>query len=123
MAYMTDRKRATGNGASKSGTEHHWHMMVSSVALIVLIPLFVFTFGGALGSSYEEAVAYYARPWPALVAALTILVAMYHFRGGVQVLIEDYVHGLARKVLIIGAICLAYGAAAAGLLAVIRLAL
>ena len=123
MAYLTDRKRASGNGSAKSGTEHHWHMMVSSVALIVLIPLFVFTFGTALGSGYEEAIAYYARPWPALVAALTILVSMYHFRGGVQVLIEDYVHGLTRKVLIIGAICLAYGAAAAGLLAVIRLAL
>ena len=123
MAFMTDRKRATGNGSAKTGTEHHWHMMISSAALIVLIPLFVFTFGGALGSSYDDAIAYYARPWPALVAALTILVTMYHFRGGVQVLIEDYVHGLARKVLIIAMICLAYGAAVAGLLAIVRLAL
>ena len=123
MAFLTDRKRATGNGSAKTGTEHHWHMMISSAALIVLIPLFVFTFGGALGSSYDDAIAYYARPWPALVAALTILVTMYHFRGGVQVLIEDYVHGLARKVLIIAMICLAYGAAVAGLLAIVRLAL
>ena len=123
MAFLTDRKRATGNGSAKTGTEHHWHMMISSAALIVLIPLFVFTFGGALGSSYDDATAYYARPWPALVAALTILVTMYHFRGGVQVLIEDYVHGLARKVLIIAMICLAYGAAVAGLLAIVRLAL
>ena len=61
MRYLTDRKRAEGMGSAKSGTAHHWSMTVSSVALLVLIPLFVFTFGSALGSSYEEVQAYYAR--------------------------------------------------------------
>ena len=38
MAFLTDRKRANGMGSAKSGTLHHWHMIVSSVALVGLIP-------------------------------------------------------------------------------------
>ena len=123
MAFLTDRKRAAGMGSAKSGTEHHWQMMVSSVALLVLIPLFVFTFGYALGMSYDDAAAYYQRPFPAIVGILTLLVGFLHFKGGVQTLIEDYVHGFARKALIIGSICLSYAAAAAGVFAIVRIAL
>ncbi len=123
MAYMTDRKRAIGWGSAKSGTLHHWSMTVSSVALVILIPLFIFTFGSILGSTYEEVTAYYARPFPAIVAALTILVSFKHFNSGFQTLVEDYVHGYMQKVLIIGMTCLTYGAAATGIFAVARLAL
>jgi succinate dehydrogenase / fumarate reductase membrane anchor subunit len=123
MAFLTDRKRVSGMGSAKSGTEHHWQMTVTSYALVVLVPLFIFTFGTALGRPYEEVLAYYARPVPAAIAALTLLVGFYHFRKGVQVLIEDYVHGLARELLIIAMICLSYGAALIGVFAIIRLAL
>ena len=123
MAFLTDRKRASGMGSAKTGTEHHWQMMVSSVALLFLMPLFIFTFGSILGSSYEEVIAYYQRPFPAVVAILTMLVGFFHFRGGVQTLIEDYVHGLARKIAIVGMICLSYGAAAFAVFAIVRIAL
>jgi len=123
MTFMTDRKRAVGNGSAKSGTMHHWHMMVSSVALVVLLPIFIFQFGATLGGTYEEVVAYYSRPVPAAIAVLTMLVTFFHFRGGVQTLIEDYVHGFARKALIIAMICLSYGAAAFGVIAIARIAL
>lgn len=123
MAFLTDRKRAVGMGSAKSGTEHHWQMIVSSVALTGLIPLFVFTYGAALGMSYADASAYYARPFPSIVGILTLFVGFLHFKGGVQTLIEDYVQGFARKALIIGSICLSYGAAAAGVFAIVRIAL
>ncbi len=123
MAYLTDRKRAAGMGSAKTGTEHHWQMMVSSVALLFLVPLFIFTFGSILGSSYDEVIAYYQRPFPAVVAILTMLVGFFHFRGGVQTLIEDYVHGLARKIAIISMICLSYAAAAFAVFAIVRIAL
>ncbi|MEL6566424.1 MAG: succinate dehydrogenase, partial [Pseudomonadota bacterium] len=65
----------------------------------------------------------FARPFPAIVAALTIAVTMMHFKDGVQVLIEDYVHGTAQKVAILAMICLSYAAAATGLFAIARIAL
>ena len=123
MAFMTDRKRASGMGSAKSGTGHHWQMMVTSVALLILVPLFIFTFGSVLGSSYAEVVEYYSRPVPAVIAILTLTVGFFHFAKGAQTMIEDYAHGLTRKALIIGVICLSYGAAALGIFAIIRLAL
>ncbi|KQI69047.1 succinate dehydrogenase [Loktanella sp. 3ANDIMAR09] len=123
MAYLTDRKRATGMGSAKSGTQHHWFMTVSSVALLILIPCFVFTFGAIYGAPYADVVAYYQRPFPSVIAALTIAVSFFHFRGGVQTLIEDYIHGALKTPLIIAMICLCYAAAAAGVFAVVRLAL
>lgn len=123
MRYLTDRKRAMGLGSAKTGTEHHWHMQVSAVGLAILVPLFLFTFGCILGSSYEEVTAYYARPFPAIVAALTIVVGFVHFKNGATGMIEDYAQGLMRKALIIGVTCLSYGAIATGLFALVKLAL
>ncbi|QFT91510.1 Succinate dehydrogenase/Fumarate reductase transmembrane subunit [Roseovarius sp. THAF9] len=123
MRFLTDRKRAVGLGSAKTGVHHFWAMKVQSVALLILIPLFVFTFGGILGSSFEEVTAYYARPFPAIIVALTLVVGFKHFADGCQVLIEDYVHGTAQKVTIILVTCLSYGAMATGLFAIARLAL
>jgi len=123
MRFLTDRKRAVGLGSAKTGTAHFWAMKVSSVALLLLVPLFVFTFGPMLGEPHEEVVAYFARPFPAIVAALTLVVGFMHFKDGVQVLIEDYVHGTMQKVLIILMICLCYAAAPTGLFALARIAL
>ncbi|WP_102107726.1 succinate dehydrogenase, hydrophobic membrane anchor protein [Oceaniglobus roseus] len=123
MTFMTDRKRAVGLGSAKSGTAHHWQMTLSSVGLLILVPLFVFTFGPILGGSWEEVTAYYAQPLPAVIAGLTLAVGFLHFRNGCQVLIEDYTDGVARKALIVAVTCLSWGAAALGLLGIVRLAL
>ena len=98
-------------------------MTKSSVALLILTPFFVFTFGPILGSSYEEVIAYYQRPFPAIVAVLMIVTAFMHFKTGVQMLIEDYVHGLAREIIIILLTCLSYAAAATAVFAIAKIAL
>ena len=123
MRYLTDRKRATGMGSAKSGTAHFWAMKVSSVALLILIPLFVFTFGTIVGEDYATVTAYFSHPFPALIAALTLIVGFEHFQSGAQVLIEDYVHGLAQKITIILIKCISYGLMAMGLFAIAKLAL
>jgi succinate dehydrogenase / fumarate reductase membrane anchor subunit len=123
MAFITDRKRAVGLGSAKAGTEHFWSMTKSSAALLILVPLFVFTFGPMLGRPHEEVVAFFARPFPAIVAALTIVVGFLHFKNGVQVAIEDYSDGLTRKILIMVMTGVSYAAAATGLFAIARIAL
>ena len=123
MSFLTDRKRAVGMGSAKLGTAHHWSMTVSSVGLLILVPLFIFTFGPMIGESHTDVAAYYARPFPAIVTALTLVVGFMHFKKGVQTLIEDYVHGLMRTLLIIVMICVSYGAAATGLFAIAKIAL
>lgn len=123
MRYLTDRKRAQGLGSAKTGTEHVWKMQMTSVALLILVPLFVFTFGRILGAPHAEVAAYYARPFPAVVTALTLTVGLVHFRMGAQVAIEDYTDGMTRKLMIMAVAFLSYAALAVGLFALVRLAL
>jgi succinate dehydrogenase / fumarate reductase, membrane anchor subunit len=73
MRYITDRKRAMGRGAAHSGTEHHWSMQVSSVGLALLMPVWVYIFGSALGQGHAEVVATFARPLPAILTALVLV--------------------------------------------------
>lgn len=123
MRYLTDRKRAAGLGSAKEGTHHFWSMMVSSYALIILVPLFVFTLGPIIGEPHGVVVDYYSRPFPAIVAGLTLVVGLNHFQNGAQIAIEDYVGGYKRKISIIAAKCLAYAIMATGLFALAKMAL
>lgn len=123
MAFLTDRKRVTGLGAAHTGTHHHWTMTVTSVALLVLTPFFLLTFGPLLGEPHEDVLAALSRPFPAIVAALMLIVGFHHFRLGVQVLIEDYVRGFARKAWIVITTILSYGLMATGLFAIAKIAL
>ena len=90
---------------------------------VPLVPLFVFTFGTALGLPHDEVLAYYSRPFPAIIAGLSILLGMVHFKNGAQSMIEDYWQGLTRKAALIGMTSLCYTAAAVGLFAIVRIAL
>ena len=123
MRYLTDRKRAVGMGSAKSGVHHFWAMKVSSVALLILIPLFVWSIGPLLGASHAEVIAHFSRPLPAIVTALTLIVGFKHFNDGAQVLIEDYVHGMPQKISLILVTCLSYGAMATGVFAIAKIAL
>ena len=122
-SYTTARKRAENLGASGDGTHHHWHMIVSSIALAVLTPFFVFTFGLILGRPYEEVLAALRNPFVAVLFGLYIVVGLIHFRPGFQVVLEDYAHGMPRRLMIVAMICVTYAILALGLLAVLRLAI
>jgi len=123
MSYMTDRKRAIGMGSGRQGTQHHWQMMMSSIALVVLTPIFVITFGLGLGGTYEEVLAYFARPFPAIVTGLMVVVAVRHFTAEAQEAVEDYVHGTAQKLVLMGLTGLSYTLIAVGLFALARIAI
>ncbi len=123
MRYLTDRKRAVGLGASHTGTAHHWSMTVSSVALAVMVPTWLYIFGSALGASRAEVLATFARPFPAILTALVLVVSMRHFAKGATMMIEDYAHGTARKIAVMVAMMLSGVIAATGLFALIKIAL
>ena len=124
MTYQTSYKRVLGLGSAKDGTRHWWLLRLSSVALVPLTPLFVLSFARALGSGHDAVVAAYSNPWNALVAILFLLVGFQHLKDGLQVVIEDYVHGkAARAGLIASNSLLCWGLAIAGVFAVVRISL
>ena len=123
MRYLTDRKRATGRGASHTGTAHHWSMTLSSVALAFMVPTWIYIFGHTLGMDRAGVIASFSRPFPAILTALVLIVGMRHFAMGATMMIEDYAKGTTRKLLVIFAISLSTVIAATGLFALIRIAL
>lgn len=123
MNFMTDRKRAEGLGSGSEGTQHHWKMMVTSMCLVILVPLFVFTWGNILGGTREEVMAAFSRPFPVLVTALGLLVGLYHINMEVDEAVEDYVHGMARKLTLVAVKALTYTLMAIAVFALLKLAL
>lgn len=123
MRYITDRKRAQGLGSGRSGTHHHWQMLLSSIGLVLIVPFFVFTFGAGFGGGFEDVTAFFSSPFVAIVTALMLVVGALHFRGEVTEAVEDYVHGVTGKLLIVATSAATYVAIGVGLFALARLAL
>ena len=123
MSYRTDRQRALGLGSAKEGTGHWWSQRLTSVALVPLTLLFIFPFAQSLGADYATVRATYANPFHAIVAILLILVAFLHLQQGLQVVIEDYVHGkAARTGLLLANTLVSWAFALAGVFAVAKIA-
>ena len=89
MAY----RRAHGDGASGSGSRTFVAQRLTAVALIPLAIWFVTSLLLAMTHPGEPAVAWLSRPINAGLLAALILVALRHATIGVQVILEDYVHG------------------------------
>jgi succinate dehydrogenase / fumarate reductase membrane anchor subunit len=123
MRYLTPRKRAIGKGAAHAGTDHHWAMTVSAVALAFLLPLWLYIFGSTLGGSRAAVLETFSRPLPAILTALVLVVGMRHFAMGATTMIEDYARGASRKILIIAVILFSWATVATGLFALARIAL
>ena len=92
----------------KTGTSHHKAMKLSSMVLVLLIPIFLITIAPIIGESREIVLAKLKQPFYGLIVAVTFTVGLLHFKSGVQVLIEDYVHGAMTKVWINVTIVLSY---------------
>ena len=89
--FLTPAKAARGLGSSKSGTHHHITQRVSAIALIFLVPWFIFSVINAIQSGEIGAAEWVSQPVPALLLILTAAATVYHMRLGMQVVIEDYI--------------------------------
>ncbi|WBU58266.1 succinate dehydrogenase, hydrophobic membrane anchor protein [Paracoccus sediminicola] len=124
MRYVTARKSAVGHGASHTGTQHHWWMTVSSVALAVLTPSFLMVIGTALQiPERADILAYLSRPYPAIVIAIFMTLGMLHFIKGTRIMIDDYFDHTARKVALISAAIFGWAVIAITLFALARVML
>ena len=92
----------------KTGTPHHKAMKFSSMVLVFMIPIFLLTIAPLMGKQREHVLAKLEQPLYALIVAVTFTVGLLHFKSGIQVLIEDYVHGRMSKIWINFTIALSY---------------
>ena len=102
MADMTTPlKRVRGLGSARSGTQHFWHQRLTALANVPLVIFFVILMISLAGESHEVVLNRLASPWVAIVFILTMISISYHMRLGMQIIIEDYVHGEPQRVLLL----------------------
>ncbi len=94
----TARKRVTGLGSAHHGVGHYIKQRVTAIALLVLIPLFLFQFLSSFTSGYNGVMAWLGSPFGAAITFLTVSAMVVHMRLGLQTVIEDYLDGPGRVV-------------------------
>ncbi|MEM9684315.1 MAG: succinate dehydrogenase, hydrophobic membrane anchor protein [Pseudomonadota bacterium] len=123
MAMRTPLSRVRGLGSAKDGTHHWWMQRLSAVALVPLTVWFVISMISFAGADHAAVSAWLAQPLSAVLMLLLVVATFYHLQLGVQVVIEDYIHGEAAKIACLVALkLLSIALGVAGVFAVLKVA-
>ena len=99
--FRTPLSKVRGLGSAREGTGHFIQQRVSAISNLVLVTLFLGVVIALMGASWLEVRAAFQNPIVALIVLAAMLSVTYHMRIGLQVVIEDYVHGMTGKALLI----------------------
>ncbi|UYN95137.1 MAG: succinate dehydrogenase, hydrophobic membrane anchor protein [Enhydrobacter sp.] len=100
----TPLARARGLGSAKDGLAHWWAQRLTAIALIPLTVWFAISLVMLSGADYATVRAWIGAPLVMVLLVLTIVIGLHHGQLGMQVVIEDYVHGEGWKLALIVAI-------------------
>ena len=122
-SMRTPLARVRGLGSAKEGVHHWWAQRLTALALVPLTLWFVVSVAGLAGMDHAAAVAWIGSPAVTVLLVLLVTATFWHAQLGVQVVIEDYVHSEADK--LVALIAVKFAAvllAIASIFAVLRLA-
>lgn len=123
MGNGTSIGRVRGLGAAHTGP-HHWLLQRwTAIGNFLLIGFLAVSLLLLPNLGYVSVIGWIARPVPAVAVALLIISTFWHARLGLQVFIEDYVHGANRVAALIALNLIVFAGAGFGLFCIIRLAL
>jgi succinate dehydrogenase / fumarate reductase, membrane anchor subunit len=97
MSLRTPLGKVRGLGSAKEGTHHFWVQRVSAVALIPLTIWLVAELVCLTGAGRDEVLDFLSSPVHAILMLLLVIAGFYHLKLGIQVILEDYVHGEGAK--------------------------
>lgn len=96
---QTTVSKNRGLGSKNPGTSHWWLQKVTSVALLPLTIWFVvISVASFVGKDYQHIYAWMQNPVNGTLMIILFAIMFYHLALGIQVIIEDYVHGFMHNV-------------------------
>ncbi|WP_137862659.1 MULTISPECIES: succinate dehydrogenase, hydrophobic membrane anchor protein [unclassified Sphingomonas] len=101
MGNGTSIGKVRGLGSAHEGSHHWWHQRLTAGANLVLMLWFVLSIALLPAYDFETARQWIAQTQVAVPLTLLVLVTFYHFRLGLQVVIEDYQHDETHIVLMV----------------------
>lgn len=124
MRFRSPLRTARGLGSARHGVNAWWGQRASALALVPLSIWLTASLISLAGATHARFSAWVGTPFNAVAMLLLLGVAFYHLKGGLDVVIEDYVHTEWRKRMTRTASAFAVvAAAAASGFAVLKLAL
>ena len=100
-AMRTPLKKARNLGSAKEGADHFWKQRVTGVANLFLGIFLVWLIASLAGADHATVRLALANPLVALALLALIVSGTLHMRLGMQVIIEDYVHGEGSKIVLL----------------------
>ena len=123
MSLRSPLGRVLGLGSARGGSSHWYAQRLSAVALVILGLWFLLSLLALGGAGHESVTGWLRAPLSAALAMLLVVVAAYHARLGLQVVVEDYVADKGVRLAVLTAINFALVVTALiGVLAVLRMA-
>ncbi|HEY8593892.1 MAG TPA: succinate dehydrogenase, hydrophobic membrane anchor protein [Devosiaceae bacterium] len=123
MSMRTPLSRVTGLGSAREGTTHFWRQRLTALANVPLTIFLVWLVLQVGGADRATLVATFANPLVAGLTVLLIVSASWHMKLGMQVIVEDYVHSEALKILALaGNTLIAFAVAGLAIVSVLKLA-
>lgn len=101
MGSGTSIGRVRGLGSAKAGTHHWWRQRLTAGSNFLLMAWFIFSLTRLSGFDYATIRTWMESPWVSVPLLLLVSSVFYHFRLGLQVVIEDYQHDESRVVLLV----------------------
>lgn len=122
MGTGTQLGRVRGLGAAKHGPQHWWHQRLTAGGNLLLITWLLASIALLPGHDYASVRQWLSSPWAAVPMLLLVLNTFYHFRLGLQILIEDYQHGASRTALMLLVNFFVIAAGATAIFAILKIA-